>query len=191
MRVGFAGRGMVYLAVALVSLYAIWRGGRAQGTSPVLKHLENSVIGDIVLVLIGVGMLAFAVWCAVDSYYDLDDFGSDARGIAARIGIAVSGFVAVGIGGAAVLFLAADIAGSGVAADAARNVASGGAGSGNSRIDHAVATVMGWPAGRWIVGFVGLAILAGGVFQLVIAAKEKYRRWLIANRFTRRWNWVL
>ena len=51
MRVGFAGRGLVYLAVASISLYAIWRGGRAHGTSPVLKQLEHSVIGDTVLAL--------------------------------------------------------------------------------------------------------------------------------------------
>ena len=189
MRLGFAGRGMVYLAVASFSLYAIWQGGRAQGTSPVLKHLESSAIGDIVLVLIGIGMLAFAVWCAVDAYYDLDDSGSDAKGIAARLGIAVSGVVAVGIGGAALLLLAADIDGSGVAADAARGVTEGG--SGGSRIDHAVATAMGWPAGRWLVGFVGLAIIASGVFQFVVAARETYRRRLIANLFTRRWNWAL
>ncbi len=191
MRVGFVGRGMVYLAVASFSLYAIWQGGRAQGTSPALKHLENSVFGDVVLGLIGVGMLAFAIWCAVDAYFDLDDRGSDAKGIAARIGMAGAGVVAVGIGGAALLLLAADIGGSGVAADAARSAAGGGAGSGGSRIDQAVATVMGWPAGRWIVGVVGLGIVAGGAFQFVVAVKETYRRQLIANRFTRRWNWVL
>ncbi len=105
--------------------------------------------------------------------------------------MAFSGVVAVGIGGAALLLLTADIGGSSAAVDAARGVGGSGAGSGGSRIDHAVAVVMGWPAGQWIVGFVGLAIVASGVFQVVIAAKETYRRSLIANRFTRRWNWVL
>src|SRR4051794_27325108 len=100
MRVGFAGRGLVYLAVASFSLYAIWRGGRAQGTAPVLRHLEDSIAGDIMLALIGLGMLAFAVWLAVDSAYDLDASGSDAKGIAARLGLAISGVVAAGIGGA-------------------------------------------------------------------------------------------
>ncbi len=30
MRAGYAGRGLVYLAVAGFSLYAVWRGGQAQ-----------------------------------------------------------------------------------------------------------------------------------------------------------------
>ncbi|MCG6112733.1 MAG: DUF1206 domain-containing protein, partial [Paracoccus sp.] len=33
MRVGYAGKGLVYLAVAGVSLRSIWRGGEAQDTS--------------------------------------------------------------------------------------------------------------------------------------------------------------
>src|SRR3954452_15420245 len=140
MRVGFAGRGLVYLAVASFSLYAIWRGGRAQGTSPVLQHFEDSVIGDAVLALIALGMLAFAVWCAVDAIYDLDARGSDIRGIAARSGTVGSGLVGLVIAGIAFLLLFADLGGS------------GGTGSqaGGSHIDHDVATVMGWPAGRWI-----------------------------------------
>jgi heme/copper-type cytochrome/quinol oxidase subunit 2 len=190
MRVGFAGRGLVYLAVASFSLYAIWQGGRAQGTSSVLKNLEDSVAGDIVLALIALGMLAFAVWRGVEAYYDLDARGSDTRGIAARSAMIFSGLVALGIGGTAFLLLLADIGASGQMTGA---TAAGGAGSasGRSHIEQGVAMALGWPAGRWIVGAVGLAIVVSGVVQLVIGWKEKYRRDLIANRFTRRWNWAL
>jgi hypothetical protein len=194
MRVGFAGRGLVYLAVASLSLYAISRGGRAHGTSPVLKQLEDSVIGDTVLALIALGMIAFAVWCAVEAYYDLDNRGSDANGMAARIAMVVSGLIALSISGAALLLLFADIggSGSGTAAAAAATVAAGaGSGMGESRIDRGVATVMGWPAGRWIVGLIGLAIVAAGIYQFVTAWTEQYRHDLVANRFTRRWNWAL
>src|ERR1043165_3863020 len=97
MRAGFAGRGLVYLAVASFSLYAIWQGGRAQGTAPVLRHLEHSIAGDGMLALIGLGMLAFAVWRVVEAVYDLDARGSDAKAIAARLGLAISGLVAAGI----------------------------------------------------------------------------------------------
>ena len=77
MRAGFAGRDVVYLAVASFSLYAIWQGRRAQGTSSALRNLEAGVAGDIVLALIALGMLAFAVWRGVEAYYDLDARGSD------------------------------------------------------------------------------------------------------------------
>lgn len=193
MRVGYAGRGLVYLAVASFSLYAIWQGGRARGTAPVLRHLEHSAVGDIALALIGLGMLAFAIWRAVEAAYDLDARGSDAKGIAARSGLAFSALVAVGISGAALLLLFADISGSGGGAASATvsGGGDGGSGTGGSQIDHAVATVMGWPGGRWIVGLVGLAILGSGIFQLVRAAIGTYRRYLIANRFTQGWDWAL
>ena len=193
MRIGYAGRGLVYLAVASFSLYAIWQGRRAQGTSSVLRHLENSVAGDAILALIALGMLAFAVWRIVEGWYDLDDRGADAKGIAGRVTMIMSGLVSLGIAGIAFLLLLADLGGGAEAAAAAARSAGGGAGSGTggSHIDHRVATVMGWPAGRWIVGLVGLAIVGSGIFQFVKAGKETYRRHLIANRFTRRWNWAL
>lgn len=37
MRAGYAGRGIVYLVVAGVSLYTVWAGGRAEGTSEALS----------------------------------------------------------------------------------------------------------------------------------------------------------
>jgi hypothetical protein len=190
MRVGFAGRGLVYLAVAGFSLYAIWQGRRAQGTSSALRNLEASATGDIVLALIALGMLAFAVWCVVEAYYDLDARGSDIKGIAARIGMVISGLVALGIGGTASLLLLGDIGASGQIAGA---MPAGGAssGSGRSHIEQGVAMALGWPAGRWIVGAVGLTIVTSGIVQLVVGWKEQYRRYLIANRFTRRWNWAL
>ncbi|MGD9617208.1 MAG: DUF1206 domain-containing protein [Alphaproteobacteria bacterium] len=184
MRAGFAGRGLVYLAVALFSLYAIWQGRQAQGTTSALRNLEASVAGGIVLALIALGMLAFAVWCAVEAFYDLDARGSDAKGIAARIGMIVSGLVALGISGAALSLLLADLGASG-------SVAGSGSGTGRSHIEQGVAAVLGWPAGRWIVGAVGLAIVGSGIAQLVEGWTEKYRRYLIANHFTQRWNWVL
>jgi hypothetical protein len=196
MRVGYAGRGLVYLAVASFSLYAIWQGHRAQGTSSVLRNLEDSVTGDALLALIALGMLAYAVWCAVEGWYDLDDRGSGAKGIAARATMIMSGLVSLGIAGAALLLLLADLlrsSGAAGAAAAVTGVSGGGVGSatGGSQIDHAVATVMGWPAGRWIVGIIGLVIIGSGIFQFISAGKETYRRHLTANRFTRRWDWML
>jgi hypothetical protein len=140
-------------------------------------------------------MLAFAVWRIVEGWYDLDDRGADAKGIAGRVTMIMSGLVSLGIAGIAFVLLLADLGGGG-AADAAAAAAGAagneaGSGTGSSHIDHGVATVMGWPAGRWIVGLIGLAIIGSGIFQFVKAGKETYRRHLISNRFTRRWNWAL
>ena len=59
MRLGYAGRGLVYLVVSGFSLYAIIRGGQAKGTSSALSQLESAPWGTVVLLAIFVGMVAF------------------------------------------------------------------------------------------------------------------------------------
>lgn len=174
MRAGYAGRGIVYLVVAGFSLFAIWQGGQAQGTSSALAQLEGSLWGKAVLFLIFLGMLAYAVWRYLDAAYDLEAYGSDGKGIVARIGMVVTGTVHLAIGFSAFILL----------------FTAGGEGGGSS-IASAVDTVMGWPGGRWIVGLAGLATIGAGIYYAIKAWKEKYREHLSANRVTTNWNWVL
>ena len=177
MRAGYAGRGVVYLVVAGFSLFAIWHGGQAKGTSSALAQLERSTWGGFVLFLIFVGMVAYAVWRSVDAAFDLEEYGRDSEGMVARAGMLVTGIIHLALGiGAFLLLFTSD---------------SGQGGGGSSSIVKAVDTVMGWPAGRWLVGFAGLATLGAGVYYGIKAVKEKYRENLRANQFTTRWNWVL
>ncbi|WP_410218451.1 DUF1206 domain-containing protein, partial [Paracoccus sp. (in: a-proteobacteria)] len=69
MRAGYSGRGLVYLSVAGISLYSIWRGGQAQDTSSALGWLENTWGGGVALFLILLGMLAYAFWRVLDAVY--------------------------------------------------------------------------------------------------------------------------
>lgn len=174
MRVGYLGRGLVYLAVAGISLYSIWRGGQAQDTSSALGWLENTWGGGAVLFLILVGMLAYAIWRVVDAAYDLEDYGQDAKGVVARVGMAVTGGIHLGIGILAFSLL----------------FGSGGTGQGSS-IPRYVGTVMQWPGGRWIIGLVALVILGAGGYYLRQGWCNEYRKHLRANEFTTRWNPIL
>lgn len=174
MRTGYSGRGIVYLVVAGISLYSIWRGGRAQDTSSALGWLENTWGGGVLLFLILLGMLAYAAWRALDAAYDLEDYGTDGKGIVARIGMLVTGGVHLGIGVVAFSLL----------------FGSGGSGSGSS-IPRYVGAVMEWPGGRWIIGLVALVIMGAGAYYLWKGWKNEYRQHLAANRFTTRWNAVL
>lgn len=177
MRMGYAGRGLVYLTVAGFSLYAIWRGGQAQGTRSALADLENTTGGSIVLVLIFIGMLAYAAWRVIDAIRDLDDHGSDAKGIAVRLVIAVTGLIHLSLAGAAFSLL---FAGGG-----------SGGGSDGSTLRSTLSTLMQWPGGRWIVAALGLAVVGAGIGYAVKGWKETYRRHLVANHFTTHWNGAL
>nr|WP_111301793.1 DUF1206 domain-containing protein [Paracoccus saliphilus] len=175
MQAGYTGRGLVYLAVAGISLYSIWQGGRAQDTSSALGWLEATWGGAIVLFLILLGMLAYALWRALDAVFDLECYGRDGKGIIARLGMVVTGGLHLGIGIVAFFLL----------------FGGGGGSEEGSSIPQYVGTVMQWPGGRWIIGAVALIIMATGAYYLRQGWKATYREHLRASRFTTRWNPVL
>ena len=174
MRAGYAGRGVVYLAVAGYSLYSIWLGGQAEGTSSAMERLQSSAGGSIVLLVIMVGMFAFALWRGVDAAYDLEEHGNHAKGMAVRLGLVGSAAVHVGLGVLAFTLLFV-----------------GGGGSGGSSSTQWLSAVMEVPGGRLLVGGVGVAVIVTGGCQVYKGWTEKYREHLASNRFTQRWSWVL
>lgn len=170
MRAGYAGRGLVYVVVAGISLYAIWRGGQAQSTSSALGWLEATTWGGLLLFLIFVGMFAYAIWRVVDAIWDLEDYGRDGEGAVARLGLVISGIIHLGIGIVAFSLLF------------------GSGGGQGSSIPRYVGAVMQWPGGRWIIGLAGLITIGAGLFYVYKGWSEKYREHLRGNRFTLRWN---
>ena len=182
MRAGYAGRGVTYLAVAGISLWAIFRGGDAEGTGTVLRALSDSAWGVAVLWLIAIGLLAYAVWRGIDAAEDLEDYGADAKGLVSRAGMIVTGLIHAVIGAFALsLALGLGFGSSG----------GGGEGRGQGAIASAVGTVLDWPGGRWIVAFAALCTLGAGAYYVVKGIKAKYREHLTANPFTRKWDWAL
>ena len=184
MRAGYVGRGVTYLALAGFSLSAIWSGGEAQGMGETLAQLETSTWGMVALVLITLGLLSYFVWRVVCAIWDLEDYGTDAKGLIARIGQFTTGVIHGVLGGAAaaVLFTGGS-GGSG-----------GGSGSGEgggSSIAKGVGALMSAPAGIWLVGIAGAVTIGAGIYYVHKAYSGKYRELLRANEFTRNWDWVL
>ncbi|MEJ8573686.1 DUF1206 domain-containing protein [Microbaculum marinum] len=174
MRAGYAGRGLVYCVVAGFSLFAIWQGGQAKGTSSALQQLESSLWGSIVLFLIFAGLVSYAIWRFCDSIFDLDDHGTDAKGVVARVNMFIIGLLNLGLGLTAFLLL----------------FTARGDGGGSSTTG-AINAVLGLPGGRLIVGAAGLVIIAAGIHYAYRGWTEKYRGCLQANHFTTHWNWAL
>jgi hypothetical protein len=178
MRAGYAGRALVYAVVAGFGLYAIWLGGNPDGTSGALKQLETTTGGGVILFLIFAGLLSYAVWRFIDAIWDLEDYGRDAKGMIARVGMVVTGVIHGAIGALAFSLL---LLGGGTEGDA----------GGGSTIADTTAQVMSWPAGLWIVGAAGVVIVGAGLYYIHKGWAEKYRKHLMANEFTLNWNWVL
>ena len=187
MRAGYAGRGLTYLVVAGISLWAIFRGGQAQGTESAMAVMADNAFGRAVVIAAAIGLIAYAIWRLLDAVFDLEAYGTEAKGIVARLGMIVTGLVhaALGVGVASTIS-----GGSGSGGSGSGSGAEGGS-SGGGGVAGAVQTVLEWPGGRWIVMIAGLLTLGAAVYYAIKAYKASYREHLFANEATRRWNDVL
>ena len=175
MRAGYSGRGVTYLAVAGLSLWAIWRGGQAEGTETVLSSLSRSTWGMVVLWVIGIGLIAYALWRGIDAAEDLEDYGTEAKGVIARAGMVVTGLIHGALGATAIGLALGDRSG----------------GGGQDGVTKAVDWALNLPGGRWIVGIAALCTLGAAIYYVVKGIRAKHRGHLRANEFTRNWDWAL
>ncbi|MFA8386347.1 MAG: DUF1206 domain-containing protein [Pelagibaca sp.] len=174
MRIGYSGRGITYLTVASISLWAIWQGGQAKGPGSALERLSDSTAGMAVLCLVAIGLFTYALWRVMDAFADLEEYGSDGEGVIARVGMVVTGLTH-GALGALALFI----------------VLGRKSGNGQGGVTSVTARVLDWPGGQWIVGFAALCTLGAGLYYLHKAINSSYRANLRANHFTRNWDWAL
>lgn len=170
MRTGYAGRALVYLAIAGVSLWSIWQGGEAKGTAAALEWLQGGW-GTAVIILITIGLFAYAVWRMVDSFWDLEAYGSGAKGLIARAGMIVTGLIHLGLG---ILALSV-LTGSGEASE-------GGGG---------LSGYFNSAAGQTALAVAGLLTIGAGGYYIRKAWRESYRDHLRANPATLHMNTAL
>ncbi|MCX7566809.1 DUF1206 domain-containing protein [Sulfitobacter sp. F26169L] len=171
MRAGYAGRGLVYLVVAGLSLWSLWQGGEAEGTGAAMRSMSGSV-GALIVTLIAAGMFAYAIWRCIDAIWDLEAHGASAKGVVARIAIAVTGLLHGAIGVLAITSLGFS------------------SNSGSSK-QSMLSQIMQTTAGQLAVAMAGAVTIAAGVYYIYKAASQSYRDDIQANHFTLHWNPLL
>ena len=156
--VGWAAKGVVYVAVAyLVLQMAFGRASQDASTTGALRLIAQSAPGKIVMILLGVGLLAFAVGRILEvttlAGPQIDGKDKETAVVIAVIytSLALTAFSIVGLAGSS----------------------SGGGGGGSSE-QQGSAFLLGLPAGRWIVGLVGLAIMAYGAKSAYDGVQQKF-----------------
>ncbi|WP_241963037.1 DUF1206 domain-containing protein [Thalassorhabdomicrobium marinisediminis] len=174
MRTGYAGRGLVYLVVAGLSLWSLFQGGQAQGTKEAFQSMSDSAWGTFIIGAIVAGMVAYAIWRLIDCIWDLEAYGTSGKGIIARAGMLVTGLTHLGIGV--------------LAATAMGALSSSSSGSSGKSI---LTRILEWPGGQWIVGIAGVLTVCAAIYYLFKAYAQTYRDTLAANHFTTHWNWLL
>lgn len=147
--VGWAAKGVVYLALAyLVLQMAFGSAPQQASTTGALEYIAGQGPGRIALIVLGVGLLAYAVGRILE-VTTLAGPGIEAKDKVVAVvlavlytSLAVTAFSIVGLAGSS----------------------SSGSGGGSNE-QQGSAFLLGLPGGRYIVGAVGLAIIAFGAYQ--------------------------
>ena len=154
---GWAAKGVVYLTLAyLVLQMAFGSAPQDASTTGALQFLASKTPGKVALVVLGLGLLAYAVGRILE-VTTLAGPGIETKdkvqaGVLAFIytALAITAFGVVGIGGG------------------------GGGGGGGGKEQQGSAFLLGLPGGRWLVGLLGLAVVGFGAYQAYKGVKQEF-----------------
>jgi hypothetical protein len=153
-RLGYASKAVIYAIVgALAIAAALQRGGRITDTSGALRVILSQPFGQLILVVLGVGLCGYAAWRFLDAWKDPDRRGHDFGGLVIRIGNVIRGAVYGALGFEAF------------------RLARGLRGSNGREAEMWTARIMQWPLGDWLIGIAGLIVAIYGISQIVDAIK--------------------
>jgi hypothetical protein len=171
-RIGWVSKGIVYGLVGFLAL-TIALGDRSE-VSPddeasqtgAITRIAQASYGTAVLVVVASGLVVYAIWRIITVMLPAKN---DAHTWVTRIGYAVS----------AIVYLALAWTASSYVRDTQSSEA--GAVSEESRVDAATREVMSHTGGQWLVGLVGIVILAVGAYFFVRAVRRPFEDQLIGG----------
>lgn len=158
-RLGYASRGVIYLIIGgLAVMAAIGAGGETTDSKGAVLRLLELPGGWILVLVLAIGLVGYSSWRFCQSVLDADSLGRDRKAVVIRGAMFVSSLTH--------LFLALW----------AGKLALGAAVNGSESEESMVATLMAQPFGRWLVGIVGVAIIAAGIAQFAKGHRETFER---------------
>ena len=172
-RLGYAAIGVVYMiAGGLAAAAGFGKGGSTGGQESAFRFILEQPFGKIALGVIALGLTGYVLWRFISAATDSENRGSDAKGLAIRLGSAGRGlaYAAIAVGVVRTMMDGGN---------------SGGRG-GEQQAKHWTAEVMDKPFGRWLVIAVGLGIVAYGAYQLYAAWDAKLSKRLSLGQIDNR-----
>jgi hypothetical protein len=161
-KLGLAAKGVVYCLVGILAFMAAFEiGGSSEKNvdkQGVFRFILDQPFGQILLALVGVGLVCYALWRLTQAFLDNEHKGTDAKGIGRRIGYAFSGLVYGSLAYGCLRMVLGN---------------QGSQGGGNSR-QTLVREALQKPFGQWLVGGIGLCIIGIGLYQIYRALSGKY-----------------
>jgi hypothetical protein len=163
-RAGFVARGVIYALIGVLALRIAFSGGGGgqADRGGAIAEIAHKPFGTVLLWLLGIALVGMALWRLSEAAFGLAGPDGDKASKRAMAGgrAVFYGFVAY-----SVLSYAAGDKGS-------------GSGSSDKNSQDVTAKALDWPGGQWIVGIVGAAVAAAGVWIAVRAVMRKFRKHL-------------
>ncbi len=168
-RSGFVVSGILHVVIGVIAARIGLGSASGEASSAgALGSIAQNPLGQVALWVAVVALVALAAWYLFTAYEDGRD--GAAGGLASARGnaddTARDAFSALKNAGKGIVYL--------VIAGTAFTFATGGSSSENEKTDDITAAVMGFPGGRWLIGAVGVAVVAVGVYHVVSGVSGKF-----------------
>jgi hypothetical protein len=156
-RFGYASKGLSFAAMGILMVrVALGQQSERADFAGAVEEMTAQPLLIGLLILLCVGLFGYAIWRVIQGVADLEREGGDWTGMAKRamyvaVGVSYAGFAVYGVG----ILL--------------------GWSTEEGAVRDWTATVLGWPFGRWIIGVVGLAVLASGLAELWFALSGSFQ----------------
>jgi uncharacterized protein DUF1206 len=161
-RGGLLAKGVSYGIVAALAIgVAIGTGGETTSRQGALATLAQETWGKIALIFLAAGFAAYALWRFIQAYAERED-DDDEKAKLKKWGKR-AGYVGRGLIYASLTFTTVKLL-----------VDAGQQQSQNAKAQQTTATVLDWPAGRWLVGIGGLCLLGAGLWNAYRAVTRKF-----------------
>jgi hypothetical protein len=145
-RLGYAARGLTYFLLGYMALGT--RIGEGDSNTAVLDMLQDVPLGVPLLYLMALGLAAYVVFKLASAIGDVQNRGTDTKGIAKRIGDGASAVAYSVLAYAALQFAQGD-----------KQSAEGG------QSQETAGTVLDWGLGEIVIGVIGIGFLIGAFMQ--------------------------
>ena len=159
-RLGYGVKGFLYIAIGFISISgALGKSSTPADQIGAIVAFSKLPYAELLLWVILVGLISYSIWGVIRAVLDPFHKGRDLKGLLARAGYLVS---------------AATYASFALPTYHLIIGARGGTGA-NGTVEM-VSKVMAMPMGRWIVGAIGLAAIAAGLYQLYMGYKMDFEK---------------
>jgi hypothetical protein len=168
-RFGLVAQGVSFGLVAVLAIeLALGKGGSATDREGALKRIAEDSLGRVIVVGLAIGFGAYALWRLAQVFlgHDVEEPGGEKKW-GKRLSSLGKAAIYTGLCWTAVAILTGD-------------------GGGSNREQEATKGVFGWPAGRWLVAAIAVAIGIAALWNLYRGVSGRYKKQLKTGEMSAR-----